>query len=98
PTQCRGRATTAGPRSARRRHRGRKPDRLGIHLSVSGTNWLLTREERGNPHTAIDSRHEGFAWTVGNEVRALVHGAAYFKELLRRIEDMRAGDVVMFTD
>ena len=65
---------------------------------MSGTNWLLTREERGNPHTAIDSRHEGFAWTEGNEVRALVHGAAYFKELLRRIEDMRAGDVVMFTD
>jgi phosphatidylserine/phosphatidylglycerophosphate/cardiolipin synthase-like enzyme len=65
---------------------------------VSATDWLLTCKERGNPHTAIDRRHKGLAWTEGNDVRALVHGAVYFAELLRRIEDMRAGDVVMFTD
>jgi phosphatidylserine/phosphatidylglycerophosphate/cardiolipin synthase-like enzyme len=65
---------------------------------VSATDWLLTPNERGNPHTVIDCRHQGLAWTEGNDVRALVHGTAYFAELLRRIEDMRAGDVVMFTD
>jgi phosphatidylserine/phosphatidylglycerophosphate/cardiolipin synthase-like enzyme len=60
--------------------------------------WLLESSERGNRHTVIDSRHGGIAWTVGNEVRPLVHGAAYFAELLRCVRQMRLGDVLLFTD
>jgi phosphatidylserine/phosphatidylglycerophosphate/cardiolipin synthase-like enzyme len=61
--------------------------------------WFLTRSERGNASTRIDERHPGLdAWSTGNEVRALVHGATYFAELLRGIEAMRAGDVLLFTD
>jgi phosphatidylserine/phosphatidylglycerophosphate/cardiolipin synthase-like enzyme len=61
-------------------------------------NWLLTADERGNPHTRLDRRHGGVAWTAGNQVQALVHGSAYFAELLRRVQSMRDGDVLMFTD
>jgi phosphatidylserine/phosphatidylglycerophosphate/cardiolipin synthase-like enzyme len=60
--------------------------------------WLLTAHERGNPFTQLDRRHDGVAWTTGNEVQALVHGAGYFAELLRCVERMRSGDVLMFTD
>jgi phosphatidylserine/phosphatidylglycerophosphate/cardiolipin synthase-like enzyme len=60
--------------------------------------WLLRADERGNPHTAIDRRHGGTAWTVGNDVRPLIHGAVYFAELLACVRAMNAGDVLMFTD
>jgi phosphatidylserine/phosphatidylglycerophosphate/cardiolipin synthase-like enzyme len=61
--------------------------------------WLLTVAERRNGHTRLDSRHAaGNAWTEGNEVRALIHGASYFPELLRCIRAMVAGDVLLFTD
>jgi phosphatidylserine/phosphatidylglycerophosphate/cardiolipin synthase-like enzyme len=60
--------------------------------------WLLAADERGNPHTDIDRRHGGTAWTHGNEVRPLIHGAVYFAELLRCVEQLRAGDLLMFTD
>src|SRR3954451_2349321 len=61
--------------------------------------WFLTARERGNPATVLDSRHaDGAAWTTGNRVRPLVHGAAYFAELLAGIRAMRAGDHLMFTD
>ena len=50
-------------------------------------------------HTRIDGRHDdGAAWTVGNDVRPLIHGASYFPELLRRIRAMAAGDLLLFTD
>ncbi len=60
--------------------------------------WLLDPGERGNPHTKIDRRHGGTPWTLGNEVRPLVHGAVYFAELLRCVTQMHAGDLLMFTD
>jgi phosphatidylserine/phosphatidylglycerophosphate/cardiolipin synthase-like enzyme len=60
--------------------------------------WLLTADERGNPQTEIDRRRGGAAWTNGNDARPLVHGASYFAELLRCIEQMRPGDLLMFTD
>lgn len=66
--------------------------------AIGATDWLLSAEERGNPHTEIDRRHGGTAWTPGNDVRPLVHGGVYFAELLRRIRRMRSGDVLMFTD
>jgi phosphatidylserine/phosphatidylglycerophosphate/cardiolipin synthase-like enzyme/purine-cytosine permease-like protein len=61
--------------------------------------WFLTAEERGNASTRLDSRHpEGVAWTTGNLVRPLVHGAVYFAELLAAVTAMRRGDHLFFTD
>ncbi|MGE5288521.1 MAG: phospholipase D family protein [Micromonosporaceae bacterium] len=61
--------------------------------------WFLTVEERGNAATRLDRRHaDNAAWTTGNLVRPLIHGAAYFAELLDRVRAMRAGDLLLFTD
>ena len=61
--------------------------------------WLLTKDERGNGATRLDAQHPGDqAWSEGNLVRALVHGATYFGELYERLEATRAGDLVLFTD
>ena len=61
--------------------------------------WFLTARERGNPATTLDSRHpDGAAWTTGNRVRPILHGAAYFTELLACIRAMQAGDLLLFTD
>jgi phosphatidylserine/phosphatidylglycerophosphate/cardiolipin synthase-like enzyme len=61
--------------------------------------WFLTGDERGNPHTGLDRRRpDGLAWSHANEVRPLVHGRAYFAELLAAVEATRAGDLVLFTD
>ena len=56
------------------------------------TDWLLTKSERANPHTRLDARHDGeVAWSEGNVVRPLVHGATYFAELYERLEATRRG-------
>ena len=61
--------------------------------------WYLTAAERGNPATRLDRRHrDGRAWTEGNTVRPLVHGATYYRELHDRISAMRRGDLLMFVD
>jgi phosphatidylserine/phosphatidylglycerophosphate/cardiolipin synthase-like enzyme len=61
--------------------------------------WFLTAAERGNPATDLDARHpDGQAWSRGNLVRPLVHGATYFAELLTAIRRMRRGDLLLFTD
>jgi hypothetical protein len=61
--------------------------------------WFLTAHERGNPHTELDSRHaDGAAWSTGNLVQPLVHGAAYFSELLAAIRRMGPADQLMLTD
>ena len=63
------------------------------------TEWLLTKAERANPQTVLDNPHPGEqAWSVGNHVRPLVHGATYFAELKERIEETQSGDLIMFTD
>ncbi|MEO5711730.1 MAG: phospholipase D-like domain-containing protein [Nocardioidaceae bacterium] len=63
------------------------------------TDWLLTQEERGNPRTRLDDGHPGDqAWSEGNLVRPLIHGATYFAELYERLEATEAGDLVLFTD
>ncbi len=63
------------------------------------TDWFLTPAERGNPDTDLDRRHgDGVAWSSGNQVSALPHGACYFAELRRSVEAMHAGDLLMFTD
>jgi hypothetical protein len=56
---------------------------------VPETQWFLTSHERGNPSTRLDSRHPGdVAWTEGNLVRPLIHGATYFRELRQRVSQM----------
>ncbi|GAA3141683.1 phospholipase D-like domain-containing protein [Kribbella aluminosa] len=57
--------------------------------------WFLTAAERGNPATGLDS--DG-AWTEGNLVRPLVHGATYFQRLYDELSALRPGDHVYFTD
>jgi phosphatidylserine/phosphatidylglycerophosphate/cardiolipin synthase-like enzyme len=61
--------------------------------------WLLTKAERANAQTVLDAGHPGDrAWSTGNHVRPLVHGATYFAELQERIEETRSGDLLLFTD
>jgi len=68
-------------------------DRMGVEQ------WFLSADERGNSWTEIDRAHPGqVAWTAGNEVAALIHGASYFSELLRCVRLMGRGDLLMFTD
>ena len=71
----------------------------GVGSGARAEDWLLTKTERGNPQTRLDDRHPGDrAWSEGNLVRPLVHGATYFAELYERLEATRAGDLVLFTD
>jgi phosphatidylserine/phosphatidylglycerophosphate/cardiolipin synthase-like enzyme len=61
--------------------------------------WFLSAAERGNPATVLDvGRPPGTAWSSGNTVRPLIHGAAYFAELVAGVERMQSGDVLMFVD
>ena len=60
---------------------------------------FLLPEERANPHARVDATHPpGVAWSTGNAVRPLVHGAPYFAELHDRIEATGPGDLVLFAD
>ena len=61
--------------------------------------WFLLAAERRNDATRLDRRHEdGAAWTSGNAVTPLVHGATYFAELTRCLSLVGPGDLVLFTD
>ena len=61
--------------------------------------WFLTSAERGNDFTGLDRRREGgVAWSIGNRVETLVHGATYFRRLLDAIRGLGSGDHVYFTD
>ena len=63
------------------------------------TDWLLSKAERANEQTVLDAHYPGEqAWSSGNHVRPLVHGATYFAELADRIAETRAGDLIYFTD
>ncbi|MBS2965774.1 phospholipase [Actinocrinis puniceicyclus] len=55
--------------------------------------WFLSRAERGNSATRLAR-----AWSEGNEVHALVHGAAYFAELVAAIRRLEPADLLLFTD
>lgn len=66
---------------------------------MESVDWLLTAGERGNPATRLDRRRpDGAAWSAGNDVRPLVHGATYFAELLAAVRALRDGDLLLFTD
>lgn len=61
--------------------------------------WLLVKSERANAQTVLDDRHSGQdAWSHGNHVRPLIHGAAYFAALKIKIEAVGPGDLIYFTD
>jgi phosphatidylserine/phosphatidylglycerophosphate/cardiolipin synthase-like enzyme len=61
--------------------------------------WFLTPAERGNPATRLDARRGSTtAWSGGNRVRPLIHGATYFAELLARVPALKPGDLLFFTD
>ncbi|HEX9100308.1 MAG TPA: phospholipase D-like domain-containing protein [Candidatus Dormibacteraeota bacterium] len=61
--------------------------------------WFLTSAERGNEFSGLDRRHpDGSAWSTGNQVETLVHGAVYFRRLLESIRELGAGDRLYFTD
>ncbi len=66
---------------------------------MPATDWFLSASERANDATVIDRRHEdGEAWTTGNEVTPMVHGAVYFAALVEAVRATRAGDLVLFAD
>src|SRR4051794_28110134 len=66
---------------------------------VDPADWLLTRRERANPLTRLDELHGGDqAWSQGNHVRPLIHGATYFRALYDALEATGPGDLVLFTD
>jgi phosphatidylserine/phosphatidylglycerophosphate/cardiolipin synthase-like enzyme len=61
--------------------------------------WFLTTFERGNRATEIDRRRgDDRAWTEGNLVEALVHGATYYRRLLAVLRACREGDLAGLTD
>jgi len=58
---------------------------------VQLADWFLRPAERGNPATRLDARRgDGLAWSTGNQVRPLIHGASYFAELVARVPGMVA--------
>ncbi|MBM6404525.1 phospholipase [Phycicoccus sp. CSK15P-2] len=60
---------------------------------------FLTPDERANPDTRVDAVHpDGVAWSTGNRVRPIVHGAPYFAELAERLAGTGPGDLVLFAD
>jgi phosphatidylserine/phosphatidylglycerophosphate/cardiolipin synthase-like enzyme len=66
-------------------------------LSATPEDWFLSREERGNPDTAVD-RGRADAWTSGNDVTVLVDGAQYFPCLVEEIRATGSGDWLYLTD
>lgn len=60
--------------------------------------WFLNRDERGNAATDLRADGASQAWSEGNLVRPLVHGAVYFARLHAELTALQAGDRVWFTD
>jgi phosphatidylserine/phosphatidylglycerophosphate/cardiolipin synthase-like enzyme len=60
--------------------------------------WFLDPGERGNPDTELDGRGDGRAYTTGNDVRPLVHGATYFRRLFEVVSSLQDGHWVHFMD
>jgi phosphatidylserine/phosphatidylglycerophosphate/cardiolipin synthase-like enzyme len=61
--------------------------------------WFLSSSERGNDFSALDRRRPGgLAWSTGNRVETLVHGATYFRRLLEAVRGLGAADRLYFTD
>ncbi len=66
---------------------------------VAVEEWLLSKDERGNPRTVLDAGHpDQVAWSLGNHVVPLIHGSSYFAALAAKIAQTGPGDLVYFTD
>src|SRR5688572_11951460 len=66
---------------------------------VKYDDWFLAARERGNPDTEIDRRRgNGKAWTEGNLVEPLIHGATYFERLVEKVQALQKDDWIHFTD
>ena len=66
---------------------------------MGAAEWFLSASGRGNASTELDRRcDDGLAWSTGNSVTPLIHGQAYFPELLRSVGLMQSGDLLLFTD
>jgi len=82
-----------------RRDAPQPASRTGLGGTMGPDAWLLTPRERGNPATHFGAEHEaGAAWSNGNQVHPLIHGASYFAELVACIGQMQDGDLLLFTD
>jgi phosphatidylserine/phosphatidylglycerophosphate/cardiolipin synthase-like enzyme len=67
--------------------------------TVAVCEWFLSAGERRNPATRLDRRRKhGEAWSSGNTATPLVHGVTYFAELVRCVEQLQQGDLLLFTD
>jgi phosphatidylserine/phosphatidylglycerophosphate/cardiolipin synthase-like enzyme len=73
---------------------------MGSDVPADSTGaWFLTALERENEVSGIDRRHaDKRAWTPGNRVETLVHGATYFRRLLEVVQSLGPGDRFYFTD
>ena len=72
---------------------------VGVPVDSAPAHWFLSPDERGNPATQIDRRRSGdVAYTDGNDVRVLIHGADYFARLLAALDGLRPGGSIYFTD
>ena len=72
---------------------------VGLNEVMAVTDWFLSAQQRGNPATRLDRGRAGdSAWSEGNEVAALIHGASYFAELKRALAGVGPGDLVCFAD
>jgi phosphatidylserine/phosphatidylglycerophosphate/cardiolipin synthase-like enzyme len=59
---------------------------------VPRSDWFLDDTERGNRNTRLP------AWSEGSRAEPLIHGAVYFQRLHGCVQQMRPGDLLLFTD
>ena len=60
--------------------------------------WYLSATERGNASSRLDrGQADGRAWTEGNLVTPLVHGAEYFSALAKAVSRMDPGDLLLLS-
>jgi phosphatidylserine/phosphatidylglycerophosphate/cardiolipin synthase-like enzyme len=70
-----------------------------IPPTAAAQRWFLAADERGNPSSRIDRRRgDGLAWTDGNIVTPLIHGATYFGRLYHELSALGRGEQVWFLD
>ena len=68
-------------------------------MDSSAGYWFLSGAEREHAATNVHAEGAGSpAWSEGNLVRPLIHGAAYFARLHEELSALVAGDRVWFTD
>jgi phosphatidylserine/phosphatidylglycerophosphate/cardiolipin synthase-like enzyme len=62
------------------------------------SDWFLSSEERSDLATALNHGDGPRAWTVGNHVEPLIHGAAYFSRLVSCLSTLGVGDQALIAD